>query len=292
MAWLVDPFQSQFSQRAALVCLMVGILAPVVGTWVSLRRLAYMGDAMAHSVLGGVALGFVVAGTGAVLPGALVAAVVMAILIHLLSQSRRLGSDSVIAIVGSGLFALGVLILSRTDSRVSVSDFLFGQLLTVSWADVWTTLALTAAGLAFVGDRFADLKLSTFDPDHALQVGIGVRRLDASLLVVLAVSVVVCLSTVGTVLTVSLLVTPAATARLLFASVRAITLGAVGFGLVEVMMGFVMAYHFDMAPGPVITVLATGVFAIVYAARLGSSDRIFVSHTHRHEGPLHVHDDH
>lgn len=290
MNWLVDPFQSQFSQRAALVCLMVGVLAPVVGTWVSLRRLAYMGDAMAHSVLGGVAVGVVVSGTGAVLPGALVAGVVMALLIHVLSQNRRVGGDSVIAIVGSGLFALGVLILARADTRVSVTDFLFGQLLTVSWADVWTTLALTLAGLAFIADRFVDLKLATFDPDHALQVGINARRLDAALLVVLAVSVVVCLSTVGTVLTVALLITPTATARLVFGSVRLITAGALGLGLTEVMVGFVVAYHADLPPGPVITVLATSVFVVLYATRLRTSERTFVTHVHRHDGPIHVHD--
>lgn len=292
MDWLVDPFQSEFSQRAALVCVMVGVLAPVVGTWVSLRRLAYMGDAMAHSVLGGVALGFVVSGAGAILPGALVAAVVIAVLIHLLSQNRRVSNDSVIAIVGSGMFALGVLILSRVDTRVSVSDFLFGQLLTVSWADVWTTLLLTVVGLAFVADRFTDLKLATFDPDHALQVGVDVRRLDAALLVVLAVCVVVCLSTVGTVLTVALLVTPTATARLLFGSVRAITLAGLAVGLVEVMAGFVIAYHGDFPPGPVITVLATAVFVVTYVARLGASERTFVTHVHRHDGPVHVHDEH
>jgi ABC-type Mn2+/Zn2+ transport system permease subunit len=290
MNWLVDPFQSQFSQRAALVCVMVGVLAPVVGTWVSLRRLAYMGDAMAHSVLGGVAFGVVAFGTGAVLPGALTAAVLMAVLIHLLSQNRRLGGDSVIAIVGSGLFALGVLVLSRADTRVSVTDFLFGQMLTVSWADVWITLSLTVVGLGFIADRFADLKMSTFDPDHAFQVGINVRRLDAALLVVLAVSVVVCLSTVGTVLTVALLITPTSTARLVFSSVRTITAGAVALGLAEVLLGFVFAYHGDLPPGPVITVLATVVFVVVYVVRLGSSDRTFVSHSHRHEGPLHVHD--
>jgi zinc/manganese transport system permease protein len=107
---------------------------------------------------------------------------------------------------------------------------------------------------------------------------------------VLAVSVVVCLSTVGTVLTVALLITPTSTARLVFSSVRSITAGALAVGFTEVFLGFVIAYHADMAPGPVITVLATVVFVVVYVVRLGSSDRTFVSHSHHHEGPLHVHD--
>ena len=143
MNWLLDPFQSDFSQRAGLICIMVGILAPTVGTWISLRRLAYMGDAMSHSVLGGVALGFGWFGSQAVLPGALVAGIFMAIVIHLLSQNRRVGHDSVIAVVGSGMFAFGVLALSKVDTTVSITHFLFGQLLTVNAADLWTTLVLT-----------------------------------------------------------------------------------------------------------------------------------------------------
>ncbi|MEY4633314.1 MAG: hypothetical protein RLZ18_686, partial [Actinomycetota bacterium] len=136
MNWLIDPFQSDFTQRAGLVCILVGVLAPVVGTWVSLRKLAYMGDAMSHSLLGGVALAFAWFGSNAVLPGALVAGVLMALTIHYLSQNRRVALDSVIAIVGSGMFALGVLVLSEVDTTMSLTHFLFGQLLTVSTSDV------------------------------------------------------------------------------------------------------------------------------------------------------------
>ena len=250
MNWLLDPFQSDFSQRAGLICIMVGVLAPVVGTWVSLRRLAYLGDAMSHSVLGGVALGFAWFGTNAVLPGALVAGVFMALTIHYLSQNRRLSNDSVIAVVGSGMFAFGVIALNSIDSTVSVSHFLFGQLLTVTTTDLYITLVLTVLALAFVWWRFPDLTFSTFDRDHATQIGIRVQRLDAAMLVLLAVCVVVCLNTVGIALTVSLLITPTATSRLFFNNVVSITRGAIAFGLVEVLGGFVAAYHLDLPPGP------------------------------------------
>lgn len=282
MSWLLDPFQSDFSQRAGLICIMVGVLAPTVGTWISLRRLAYMGDAMSHSVLGGVALGFGWFGAQAVLPGALVAGVFMAVVIHLLSQNRRIAHDSVIAVVGSGMFAFGVLALSKVDTTVSITHFLFGQLLTVNAADLWTTLVLTLLALAFVWYRFDDLKFATFDRDHATQIGIRVQRLDMAMLVLLAVCVVVCLNTVGIALTVSLLITPTATSRLFFNNVATISKGAIVIGLTEVLAGFIVAYHLDLAPGPTITLGATVVFVVVYIIRFATSDRAYVHHTHEH----------
>jgi iron/zinc/copper transport system permease protein len=262
---------------------MVGLLAPVVGTWISLRRLAYMGDAMSHSLLGGVAIGFAWFGSAAVLPGALVAGIFMAITIHLLSQNRRIAHDSIIAVVGSGMFAFGVLALSKVDTSVSLTHFLFGQLLTVNTVDLWITIALTIASLFFVWFKFEDLKFATFDRDHATQLGIRVQRLDAAMLVLLAVCVVVCLSTVGTVLTVSLLITPAATSRLFFNRVAAITFGAIAAGLTEVVLGFIISYHANMAPGPTITLLTTAVFIAAYIAQFATSDRTYVHHTHEHD---------
>jgi ABC-type Mn2+/Zn2+ transport system permease subunit len=283
MHWLLDPFQSDFSQRAGLVCLMVGILAPVVGTWISLRRLAYMGDAMSHSLLGGVALAFAWFGSAAVLPGALVAGIFMAITIHLLSQNKRVAYDSVIAVVGSGMFAFGVIALGKVDTSVSLTHFLFGQLLTVNTLDMWITTVLTIGSLGFVWFRFGDLKIATFDRDHATQVGVRAQRLDAAMLVLLAVCVVVCLSTVGTVLTVSLLITPASTARLFFNRVSSITFAAIAIGLSEVMAGFIISYHANLAPGPTITLMTTAIFIIAYVVQFATSERTYVHHTHEHE---------
>jgi manganese/iron transport system permease protein len=283
ISWLLDPFQSDFTQRAGLVCILVGILAPIVGTWVSLRRLAYMGDAMSHSLLGGIALAFAWFGSAAVLPGALVAGILMALTIHYLSQNRRVALDSVIAVVGSGMFALGVLILSKVDTTVSLTHFLFGQLLTVNNTDVWMTLALTIASVGAIWYKFADLTFSTFDRDHATQVGIRVQRLDLAMLILLAICVVVCLSTVGTVLTVSLLITPSATARLYCNRVATITRAGVALGVSEVLLGFIVAYHANVAPGPTITLVTTVVFISAYITRFATSDRTYVNHTHEHD---------
>jgi ABC-type Mn2+/Zn2+ transport system permease subunit len=283
MNWLLDPFQSDFTQRAGLVCILVGVLAPVVGTWVSLRKLAYMGDAMSHSLLGGVALAFAWFGSNAVLPGALVSGVLMALTIHYLSQNRRVALDSVIAVVGSGMFALGVLVLGKVDTTMSLTHFLFGQLLTVNSTDVLITLLLTVASIVVIWFGFEDLKFSTFDRDHATQVGIRVQRLDLAMLILLAICVVVCLSTVGTVLTVSLLITPSATARLYCNRVSTITRTGIALGVSEVLFGFVIAYHANSAPGPTITLVTTVVFIGAYVTRFATSDRTYVHHTHEHD---------
>lgn len=280
---LLDPFQSDFSQRAGIICLLVGVLAPVVGTWISLRRLAYMGDAMSHSLLGGVALAFAWFGSAAVLPGALIAGIFMAVVIHYLSQNRRIANDSIIAVVGSGMFAFGVLALSKVDTSVSLTHFLFGQLLTVNTTDLWITIILTLASLLFVWFRFEDLKLATFDRDHATQLGIRVQRLDAAMLVLLAICVVVCLSTVGTVLTVSLLITPSATARLFCNRVSSITACAVAFGLSGVLLGFIVSYHANISPGPTITLITTAVFVVCYVLQFATAERTYVNHTHEHD---------
>lgn len=281
--WLLDPFQSDFSQRAGLVCLMVGILAPIVGTWVSLRRLAYMGDAMSHSLLGGVAIGFALFGSAAVLPAALIAGIFMALMIHYLSQNRRVAHDSVIAVVGSGMFAFGILALSKVNTTVSLNHFLFGQLLTVNTQDLWFTVILTVLSIGFVWYKFDDLKFATFDRDHAIQIGIKAQQLDAAMLVLLAICVVVCLSTVGTVLTVSLLITPSATARLYFNRIETISQAGVLIGLSEVFAGFILSYHLDISPGPTITLITTLVFVVTYSIQFATSDRTYVHHTHQHD---------
>lgn len=283
ISWILDPFQSDFTQRAAVVCVLVGVLAPTVGTWVSLRRLAYMGDAMSHSLLGGVALAFALFGSSGVLPGALVAGIVMALVIHFLSQNKRIALDSVIAIAGSGMFAIGVLTLTKVDTAVSLTHFLFGQLLTVTNQDVALTMLLTILSVFFVWFRFPDLKFATFDRDHATQVGIRVQSLDLAMLLLLAICVVVCLSTVGTVLTVSLLITPTSTARLFYNRVSTITHAAVAIGVTEVLLGFVLAYHGDLPPGPTITVVTTFVFVVAYIARFAASERTYISHSHSHD---------
>lgn len=266
MHWLTDPFQSEFMQRAFLAAIIIGIVAPVVGTWVVLRRMANLGDAMSHGTLAGVGIAYA-AGVN-VLLGAMGAGVVIAVLLLWFSTTRRLGQETVIAILGTAFFAIGVVVISRLDTGVELTHFLFGRVLTVTWSDVWLNLALGGATVVIVLALFNELRLATFDHVQAEQVGVRVELVQGVLIVLLAVVVVISLRAVGTIMAVTMLVTPAATARLLARTLRQMTALGVMFGVSEGVVGLMLSYHLDAAPGATIGLVAAGVFAIVFALTL------------------------
>jgi len=265
--WLTDPFQTEFMRRALLAAIIIGVVAPMVGTWVVLRHMANLGDAMAHGTLAGVGLAYA-AGVSVVL-GALGAGFVMAGLLLMLSANRRLGQETVIAVLGTGFFALGVVVISRLDTGVELTHFLFGRLLTVSWADIWLNLALGGAAVLTVLVLFGELRLATFDHVQAEQVGVRVELVQGVLVLLIAAVVVISLRAVGTVMSVTMLVTPAATARLLARTLRQMTLLGIAFGVSEGVVGLLLSYHIDGAPpGVTIGLLSAVVFGAVYAATL------------------------
>jgi ABC-type Mn2+/Zn2+ transport system permease subunit len=268
MSWLLDPFTSADTQRAALTCLLIGILAPIVGTWVVLRRLSYFGDAMSHATLGGVAIAFAIGGAGSIVWGALGAGLAMALLIAVLSANKRVGQDAVIGIVGSALFAIGVIVISRLSTDEELEHLLLGDLLSVTWGDVWLNSGLVIGSIAVVVAMFGELRLASFDPAHARQVGVRVQAVQLVLLVLIAVTVVISLRTVGTLMSVSMLVAPATTARLVTRNAVEMTLVGVGIGCANALVGFVVAFHLEVPPGAAIALVGAGVFGALYAATL------------------------
>jgi ABC-type Mn2+/Zn2+ transport system permease subunit len=264
--WLTDPLQAEFMQRAFLATVIVGVVAPVVGTWVVLRRMANLGDAMSHGTLAGVGLAYA-AGIN-VLLGAMGAGLLMAVLLLTFSANRRLGQETIITVLGTAFFALGVVIISRLDTGVELTHFLFGRVLTVQWSDIWLNLALGGLAVAVVLALFGELRLATFDHVQAEQVGVRVELVQGVLVLLLAVVVVISLRTVGTIMSVTMLVTPAATARLLARTLTRMTLLGVAFGVGEGIAGLMLAYHLSAAPGATIGLVSAGVFAIVFAITL------------------------
>jgi ABC-type Mn2+/Zn2+ transport system permease subunit len=263
--WLVDPFASGFMQRAAVAAIIVGGTVPLVGTWILLRRLSYLGDAMSHATLAGIALAFIfgLSITG----GALLGGIAMALLIALLDRHPRLRQDAVIGIGESVLFAIGIIVINGSGRiGVDLSHFLLGQITTVSTADLWLDLALAAIAVAALWYLFPDLLAATFDAEHALQVGVPVGRLQVALLVLLSVAIVVSLQTVGLLLSVALLVIPASTARLLTDRVAPMSLIAVGIGVTSSLAGLVIAYHAATPAGATIALLAAAILGVVAIA--------------------------
>jgi ABC-type Mn2+/Zn2+ transport system permease subunit len=264
--WLTEPFQTEFMVRAFLAAIIIGVVAPVVGTWVVLRRMANLGDAMSHGTLAGVGVAYA-AGVN-VLFGAMGAGLLIALLLLTFSSNRRLGQETVITVLGTAFFALGVVVISRLDTGVELTHFLFGRVLTVQWGDIWLNLALGGAAVLVVLALFGELRLATFDHVQAEQVGVKVELVQAVLVVLLAVVVVISLRAVGTVMAVTMLVTPAATARLLARTLRQMTVWGIAFGVSEGVVGLMISYHLSSSPGATIGLLAAGVFAVVFAVTL------------------------
>jgi ABC-type Mn2+/Zn2+ transport system permease subunit len=263
--WLLDPFSSSFAQRAAIECLLVAVLAPNIGVWIIHRQLSYMADAMSHSTLLGVVIGFSILGREYVLVGALVIGLFMTALISVFGTNRKLPKDAVIAVIGSGLFAGGIIGVNKADTNISLNHFLFGQVLTVTSADVVITLILVLIVLAYIVSQFRDLVFSTFDPLHALQVGIRARRQEGVLLILIAMSVVVCISSVGIVLTVSLLISPALTSRLFSSTALQQALIGTMIAIGQVFGGFLISFHLNLPPGPTITVVGLIIFLLSFS---------------------------
>jgi len=266
LRWLNGPYQSEFMRHAAAMALLVGVLAPTVGVWVVLRRLAYLGDAMSHGTLGGVAVAHL-AGIS-VIVGALVAGVVMGLLVALLERQQRVSEDSAIGVAETLMFAGGVILISRSDRvGVDLSHFLFGQIVTVDEQDLLINAAITTVALLLVAIAFDDLRTITFDQGHARQVGIPVGGLGIVLTALISIAVVVSLDTVGLLMSVAMLVTPAATARLLTNQVGTMTAVAIGVGVSSAMGGLTLSYHLATPPGPTIALVTVAWFMAASAVR-------------------------
>jgi manganese transport system permease protein len=276
MNWLIDPFRTQFMQHALMAALMVGVLSPVLGVWVILRRLSYLGDAMSHATLGGVAIA-VSAGVSATF-GGIVAGVIAGSLVALMGANERLGQDAIIGVIQTAMFAIGVIIISRGDSGLELTHYLFGQVTTVNTWELQRGAMFTAFALITLIVLFRDLQIATFDPVHARQVGVPVGPLRLILLVLLSIAIVVSLSTVGVLMSVAMLITPATTARMLTHRLVTMTLLAGVIGAVCSVAGLVISYHASTAPGATIALVAATVCLAVWALTLPSR-------THDHARP-------
>lgn len=265
--WFTDPYHTEFMRRAAITALLIGVLAPAIGVWVVLRRLAYLGDAMSHGTLAGVA-GAYLAGISITL-GALAAGVTMGLLVAVFDRQRRLGHDSAIGVAETLMFATGIVLISRNDRiGVDLTHYLLGQIVTTSTQDIIVNSALTAIALGILAVTFTDLRNVTFDPGHARQVGIPVGALRLVLIVLISITVVVSLGTVGLLMSVAMLVTPAATARLLTNRVETMTAVAVAVGVISSLLGLTVSYHLATPPGPTIALVAVAAFTAAALATL------------------------
>ena len=263
MSFFFDPLTFSFFQRALLAALLVGVLCPIVGAFVVLRGMAFLGDALAHIILPGVVIAFLL-GIPLVV-GALVMGVLTAFGIAALSERDVLREDSAIGVIFAGAFALGIALLSATDGyAVDLTHFLFGNLLAVSQADLWTMLVLSVIVLTLIGLLFKELQVVAFDPVLARTLRLPVRGLDYLLLILIAVTIVVALQAVGISLMLAMIVTPAATASLFTRRLLPMMLWGAVIGALSGAIGLYASYYLNIASGPAVVLVATAIFVIVF----------------------------
>lgn len=276
--WLTEPYSYAFMQRALVAALIVGTVLPLVGVWIVLRRLAYLGDAMGHATLGGVALAYV-AGAPIML-GAVVAGLVMAVLMSVLARHPRLREDTIIGTVQVALFAGGVLVISsRSDVGVDLSHFLFGSITTVTTTDIALNGALAGVVIVTLVALFGELRTASFDATHARGVGVRVGAVRAGLLCLMAVSVVIALQTVGLLMSIALFILPPAAARLWTKTVETMSLLAAAIGVACTSVGLTAAFHLGTAPGATIALAAVTALVVSFAATLPRRGRAPAGHT-------------
>ncbi|MBC7289893.1 MAG: metal ABC transporter permease [Actinotalea sp.] len=271
LGMLSDPFM----QRALIVAALVGLSAPVIGTYLVQRRLALLGDGIGHVALTGVALGWL-AGTwlevarqdALALPGAVLAAVVGAVAIEVVRARGRTSGDVALALLFYGGIAGGVLIIGQAGgTSANLVGYLFGSISTVSTSDVWLTVVLSAVVLAVgVGLRTALFAVSQ-DEEFARAGGIPVRALNLLIAVVAALTVTVAMRVVGLLLVSALMIVPVAVAQLMASSFHRTMAIAMTIGVVVTVSGLSITYWEDAAPGAMIVVLAIGLYALTAVLR-------------------------
>lgn len=261
--WIVDPLQLQFMQRALLVALACGLTSAVLSCWLTLLGWSLMGDAVSHAVLPGVVLSYVIGAPFAL--GAFIFGAGAVALIGGVNRTSRVKEDAAIGIVFTGLFALGLVLVSVIPSQVDLFHILFGNVLGVSDSDIVQALVIAAVVITVLLLKRRDLVLYAFDPTHAHAIGISPRRLEALLLGGLALSVIVALQAVGIVLVVAMLITPGATAYLLTDRFDRMLTIACGVAALACVAGTYLSYHLDASAGGAMVCVLTGEFALAYA---------------------------
>ncbi len=273
MSFLYDfiavPLSYPFMQRALVVALLVGAVCAVLSCFLILKGWSLMGDAVSHAVLPGIVLAYVMGLPLAI--GAFVAGLSCAGLTGYLKANSRVKEDTVMGIVFSGMFALGLVMFTKVDTDQHLNHILFGDMLGVTVRDLVETAVVAGGTLAIVLAKRRDLLLYCFDPQHARAIGLPVERLHYGLLVLLALTIVAALQAVGIILVVSMLIAPGATAYLLsdrFGRMLAIASACAIFASV---MGTLASFHINGATGPCIVLILAALFvlAMLFAPKGG-----------------------
>ncbi len=264
MSWLIDPFRYPFMQTAALAGVLVGITCATLGVYVVLRRMAFIGDALSHTILPGLVIAYFQQAN--LFIGAIGAGVLTALGIGWLSRRREIREDTAIGILFTGMFALGILMISTVRSFKDFTHMLFGYILGVTGDQlvIIAVIAVVVIGTLLVLHK--ELELTSFDPTHAQVIGLSADRMRMVLLVLMALAVVSAIQAVGVVLTSALLVVPAAAASMLTNRLPRMMVLACGVSVFSAIAGLLLSYHFDVSSGAAIVLTCIACFLLAWTA--------------------------
>ncbi len=256
--FITEPLTHEFMQRGLLIAAIIATICAVFSCFIILKGWSLMGDAISHAVLPGLVAAYVLG-----LPlaaGAFAAGFGSALAVGFLKDHSRLREDTVLAIVFSGMFAMGLVMMTKVESDIHLLHVLFGNMLGVSWGDIIQTGIIAAISLVIIALKWKDLLLWCFDPAHAQTIGLPSRVMHFCSLAFLALTIVAALKAAGIILVVAMLIAPGATAYLLSRNFSAMILISLAVSLSSCLAGTILSFHIDAATAPLIVVLQAGIF--------------------------------
>ncbi|MBY5535606.1 metal ABC transporter permease [Rhizobium leguminosarum] len=264
---LLSPFQFGFMVNALMISVLVAIPMALLSCFLVLKGWSLMGDAISHAVFPGVVIAYIVGIPFAV--GAFVAGMFCAIATGFLKDNSRIKQDTVMGIVFSGMFGLGLVLYVKIQSDVHLDHILFGDMLGVSWRDIGQSAVIAAITAVILGVKWKDFLLHAFDPAQARAVGLRINLLHYGLLALISLTIVGALQAVGIILSIAMLIAPGAIAFLLSRKFSTMLLLSVAIAVIGSFVGVYLSFFIDSAPAPtIVLVLAIGfVFAFIHATR-------------------------
>ena len=259
---LTDPLKYDFMVRALITALLSGVMLSILGSFTINKNMGFMADAMAHATMPiiavGVFFGFSIPALG------VPAAIIVALFLGFIIKNTRIGEDTSIGIIFSSFFALGFVLISLLDVSINLEDLLFGQILAVSYFDMYAISALFVVLLITFLLFYKQMLFYSFDPVGAELRGLNTSFLNYLFLIMLSLSIIGSLQTVGIILVLSMLIIPAASAKLLFNTFNYTTIVGIIFGVISSVSGLLLSYYFNLPSGPTMALVATGIFIICF----------------------------
>ncbi len=261
---LIEPLQAEFMQRSLITAVLVGIVCATVGCYLMVQRLALLGDAISHSVLPGLVIAYIIGMD--IFLGAFIAGVFSTVVIAWIHTQSQIKEDAAMGIVFSAFFALGITLITivQKENKIDLNHFLFGNILSVTQSEVINTLFITILVLIVIVLLYKELMLYTFDPVGAQAAGLPTNLLNFGLMVLIALTIVASLKSVGVILVLAMLITPGATAYLLVYRLHMMMIVGATIGVISSITGMYLSFHFNLPSGPAIVLVAFGFFLVAF----------------------------